>query len=92
MFSNVAPKSFNTGVDQPDLLIEAGLQELPVIMMILVVRAKAGQKVGTLIDLDSDTSFITHEVANKLSLKSEDITLIVHGVGGMKIQVQTKHP
>lgn len=51
-------------------------------MMLLEVVANAGQKVGTLIDLASDTNYITHKAASRLNLRSEDITLIVHGVGG----------
>lgn len=31
-----------------------GMEELPVIMMLLEVRANAGQKIGTLIDQASD--------------------------------------
>lgn len=43
-----------------------------------------------MIDLASDTNYITHRVANKLNLRSEDVTLVVHGVGGMKVSVKTK--
>ena len=46
-------------------------------MMLLEVTANAGQKIGTLIDLASDTNYITHEAAGRLNLKSEDITLVV---------------
>lgn len=56
-------------------------------MMLLEVTANAGQRVGTLIDLASDSNYIT---TNKLNLRSEEITLVVHGVGGMKVQVKTK--
>lgn len=58
--------------------------------MILEVTANAGQKIGTLIDLASDTNYITHKAAGELNLRSEDVTLIVHGVGGMKVTVETK--
>lgn len=89
-FSNTAAKTFNTVKDHSGLLTESGLQELPVIMMLLEVTANAGQRIGTLIDLASDTNYITHSAAKSLNLRSEDITLVVHGVGGMKIHVETK--
>lgn len=38
----------------------------------------------------SDTNYITHKAARRLNLRSEEITLVVHGVGGMKIHVETK--
>lgn len=72
------------------LLAENGLKEWPVILMLLQVTSNAGQKIGTLIDLGSDTNYITHRAAKRLNLKSEDITLVVHGVGGMRVQVKTK--
>lgn len=59
-------------------------------MMLLEVTANDGQNIGTLIDLASDTNYITHKVARRLNLRSEEITLIVHGVGGMKAHVETK--
>ena len=90
VFSNVASRVFTTSNDQQGLLEKSGMQELPVIMMLLVVTANAGEKVGTLIDLASDTNYITHRAASRLNLKSEDIILIVHGVAGMKVQVKTK--
>lgn len=77
-FSNVAARAFNTVNCQPSLLLESGMRELPVIMMLLNVTANAGQKIGALIDLASDTNYITHEAATRLNLGSEDITLVVH--------------
>lgn len=59
-------------------------------MMLLEVTANAGQKVGTLIDLASDTNYITHDAAKRLDLRSENIKLVVHGVGGMEVIVNTK--
>lgn len=59
-------------------------------MILLWVTVNAGQKIGTLIDLASDTNYITHKAASRLNLRSEEITLVVHGVGGMKVQVETK--
>ena len=59
-------------------------------MMLLEVTANAGQKIGSLIDLASDTNYITHKAAGWLNLRSEDIMLVVHGVGGMKVLVKTK--
>ncbi|KAI2651190.1 Ribosome-binding factor A [Labeo rohita] len=58
-------------------------------MVLLEVTARAGQKIGTLINLASDTNYITHEAADRFSLRSEDITLVVHGVEGMKVFVKT---
>lgn len=71
------------------LLEENGLQELPVIMMLKEVTTNAGQKIGTLIDLASDTNYITHEAANRLRLRGEEINLVVHGVGKMAVLVRT---
>lgn len=59
-------------------------------MMLLEVTANAGQKSGTLIDLASDNNYITHEAAGRLNLIREDITLMVHCVGGMKVYIKTK--
>ncbi len=72
------------------LLEENGLQELPVIMMLKEVTTNAGQKIGTLIDLASDTNYITHEAANRLKLRGEEINLVVHGVGKMAVRVRTR--
>ncbi|XP_070403557.1 uncharacterized protein [Nothobranchius furzeri] len=90
VFSNTASRALSTLKDQSNLLTRSGLQELPVIMMLLEVTANAGQKIGALIDLASDTNYITHKAAEKLNLRGEEITLVVHGVGGMKTQVETK--
>lgn len=76
--------------DKMGLLIGSGLKELPVIMMLMEVTTNAGQKIGTLIDLASDTNYITHEAAERLKLRGEEITLVVHGVGKMAIRVSTK--
>ncbi|XP_048881457.1 uncharacterized protein LOC125748845 [Brienomyrus brachyistius] len=90
VFCNSVSKTFSLTVPEQGLLAENDLKEFPVIMMILEVTANAGQKIGTLIDLASDTNYITHEAAGELDLRSEDVTLIVHGVGGMQVTVQTK--
>lgn len=45
-----------------ELLQRNGLAELPVIMMLM-------QKIWTLIDLASDTNYITHKAAERLRLK-----------------------
>ncbi|KAK5862062.1 hypothetical protein PBY51_017494 [Eleginops maclovinus] len=84
VFCNSVSKTFSS------VMAENGIDEFPVIMMILEVTANAGQKLGTLIDLASDTNYITHEAAWELNLQSEDVTLIVHGVGGMQVTVETK--
>lgn len=75
---------------QPELLERNGLSEIPIIMMLMKVTANAGQKIGTLIDLASDTNYITHKAAERLRLRSDKITLVVYGVGGMTIKVKTR--
>lgn len=89
-FCNTATSTSHVAKSHSSLLAEGGLAEWPVIMMLLEVTANAGQRIGTLIDLASDTNYITHEAAGRLNLRSEDITLVVHGVGGMKVFVKTK--
>lgn len=58
--------------------------------MLLEVTANAGQKIRMLIDLASDTNYITHKTASRLNVRSVKITLVVHGVGGMKVCVGIK--
>lgn len=89
-FCNVVSRAHNSTVTKTGLLEENGLNEYPVILMILNVTANDGQRIGTLIDLASDTNYITHKAASKLKLRSEDVTLVVHGVGGMQVSVETK--
>ncbi|XP_077949972.1 uncharacterized protein LOC144389412 [Gasterosteus aculeatus] len=67
-----------------------GLKEFPVIMMLLEVTTNSGQLIGTLIDLASDTNYITNNAAQRLGLIGESIKLIVHGIGGMTTTVTTK--
>ncbi|CAI5658447.1 unnamed protein product [Oreochromis niloticus] len=69
---------------------ESCLKELPVLMMLLDVTTKRGDWIGALIDLASDTNYITHQAAERLGLTGEPITLVVHGVGGMEAKVETK--
>lgn len=85
----IVPQTSNAVSNQSSLLAKSVLQELPVIMMLLEVTANAGQRLGTLIDLASDTNY-THAAASRFNLRSEEITLIVHGVGGMEVCVETK--
>ena len=89
-FTNNSSKVSCPAKDQVRLLKESGLRELPVIMMLMEVTANAGQKIGALVDLASDTNYITHKAANRLNLRSEKITLVVHGVGGMATKVATR--
>lgn len=89
-FSNMAAITNCAGQDQSGLVKASGLEELPVLMMLLEVTANAGQKIGTLIDLASDTNYITHKAADRLKLRSEKITLVVYGVGGMAMKVNTR--
>lgn len=55
---------------QSSLLKEHNITEVPVIMMVMEVTANAGQKIGELLDLASDTNYITHTAAKRLNLKS----------------------
>lgn len=64
-------------------------KEYPVIMMLLETTTNSGQQIGTLIDLASDTNYISTEAAEGLKLKGENIKLIVQGVGGMEKTVAT---
>ena len=89
-FCNVASRAYNSTAAERGLLEENFLNEYPVILMLLDVTANDGRKVGTLIDLASDTNYITHKAASGLNLRSEDVTLVVYGVGGMKVSVATK--
>ena len=62
----------------------------PVLMMLMNVEAKQGGWIGALIDLASDTNYITHLAAKRLGLSGEPVTLIVRGVAGMETTVKTK--
>ncbi|XP_073797048.1 uncharacterized protein [Danio rerio] len=88
-FTNKVKMINCSGNDQQGLVSKSGLKELPVIMMLMEVTTNAGQKIGALIDLASDTNYITHEAAERLKLRGEKITLVVHGVGKMAIRVST---
>lgn len=53
-FCNVTSKAYNSTA------AERGLLGYPVILMLLDVTANNGQRIVTLIDLASDTNYITH--------------------------------
>lgn len=89
VFSNTASKALNTVKDQPGLLEERGLHELSVIMMLLEVTANDG-KFAHRLTWPQTQNCITHKAAKRLNLRSEEIRLIVHGVGGMNAHVETK--
>lgn len=89
-FTNVTATTNCAEKEQSGLMRASGLEELPVLMMLLEVMANAGQTIGTLIDLASDTNYITHRAAHRLKLRSEKITLVVYGVGGMAMKVNTR--
>lgn len=59
-------------------------------MMLLKATTNSGSLIGTLIDLASDTNYITNDAADRLGLHGETIKLVVHGIGGMKKTVLTK--
>lgn len=81
-FSNMAAITNCAGQDQSGLVKASGLDELPVLMMLLEVTANAGQKI--------DTNYITHRAANRLTLRSKKINLVVYGVRGMAMEVNIK--
>lgn len=85
-FTNVAAD----GDCEKSLVKSIGAEELTVIIMLLEVSANAGQNIGTLIDQPSDTNFITYKAARRLNLRSESITLVVHGLGGITMEVKTQ--
>lgn len=64
-FTNMAAKSHCTGKNLPGAM-DSNTCELPVIFMLLEVTTNAGQKIGTLIDLASDTNYITYRAARRL--------------------------
>ena len=65
-------------------------KEYPVLMMLVEIETRGGDHLGALIDLASDTNYITHRAAKRLGLVGEPVTLIVHGVGSMVTRVDTK--
>ncbi|XP_055768950.1 uncharacterized protein LOC129844827 [Salvelinus fontinalis] len=89
-FTNATAKTNCVENNQLGVTESSAVEELPVILMLLKVTANAGQRIGTLIDLASDTNYITHRAARRLNLRSENITLVVHGVGGMAMKVRTR--
>lgn len=89
-FTNITAITNCAEKNQLRLMEANGFEELPVIMMLLEVTSNAGQKIGTLFDLASDTNYITHRATERLRLRSEKITLVIHGVRGMAMKVNTR--
>ena len=83
-------KAFSNKVSTSICTAGGGLKEYPVVMMLLDVTTNSDQLIGALIDLASDTNYITNNAAQRLGLIGESIKLIVHGVGGMRKTVTTK--
>ncbi|XP_076129224.1 uncharacterized protein LOC143110221 [Alosa pseudoharengus] len=83
-------KAFSNKASTTICTAGGGLKEYPVILMLLEVTTNSGQLIGTLIDLASDTNYITNNAAQRLGLIGESIKLIVHGIGGMTTTVTTK--
>lgn len=81
---------FHQAFEQRETVAAILLQAAILQIGLLDVTANDGQRIGTLIDLASDTNYITHRAASKLNLRSENVTLVVYGVGGMKVSVATK--
>lgn len=88
-FTNMTVKTYCAGKKKTGVM-ESNTCELPVIVMLLEVTAHAGQNNGTLIDLASDTNYITQRAARRFNRQSEKITLVVHGVRGMTVTVKTR--
>lgn len=59
-------------------------------MMLVPVTTKRGDSLGPLVDLDSDTDYITHQAVERFGLKGEPISLVMYSVGTMKRKVDTK--
>ncbi|KAK2896112.1 hypothetical protein Q8A73_015600 [Channa argus] len=70
-FTNDTTVVKSSASNQLGFLEENGMSALPVIMMLMEVTANAGQKIGTLIDLASDTNFITRKATSRLHLRSQ---------------------
>lgn len=86
-FTNTATSKVCAG---KSLIEESGLKEHPVLMMLVDVTTRGGDCVGALIDVVSETNYITHQAAERLRLVGEPITLVVYGVGKMVTRVDTK--
>ncbi|KAI7800929.1 gag-pol fusion polyprotein, partial [Triplophysa rosa] len=63
VFSNTVAKVFKVTREQPNLLAESGLPELPVIMMLLNVTANAGQKLASSITIGFSGIAINYHTA-----------------------------
>ncbi|KAL0165741.1 hypothetical protein M9458_037585, partial [Cirrhinus mrigala] len=83
-------KATSTVCSRKSLIERSGLKEHPVLMMIVPVTTKRGDCLGALVDLASDTNYITHQAAERLGLTGEPISLVVYGVGTMKVKVDTR--
>ncbi len=83
-------KASSTVCSGKGLIEQSGLKEHPVLMMLVSVTTNRGDSLGALVDLASDTNYITHQAAERLGLTGEPITLVVYGVGTMKVKVDTK--
>lgn len=70
-FSNKATTTIFSSAYRP--------KEYLVVIMLLEVTTNSGQLIGTLIDLASNTNYITNNAAQCLGLSGESIELIVHG-------------
>ena len=62
VFTNITAKTNCVEKIQLGEIASSVVEELPVILMPLEVTANAGQTIGTLIDLASDTNYITTEL------------------------------
>lgn len=83
-------KAFSNKASTTICTAGSGLKEYLVVMMLLEVSTNSDQLIGTLIDLASDTNYITNNAAQRLGLIGESIKLIVYGIGGMRKMVTTK--
>ena len=64
-------KAFSNKASTTICTAGGGLKDYPVVMMLLGVTTNSGQLIGTLIDLASDTNYITNNAAQRLGLIGE---------------------
>ena len=58
-------------------------------MMLQHAYTSTGNKIGLLWDSASDTIFCTNDLAKRLTFKGEPFTLVINGIAGIKMQVET---
>ena len=67
-----------------------GKSSLPVMVQAQFVNGVGNSKIGTLMDLCSTDDYVTHRYALKKKFPSEEVNLIIEGVGGKESRYNTK--